>query len=260
MIRFYEYPSIFTLIYFLIYIQAIAQTKIKVGDFLSKDELHSVHGTLFSQAGDEETLEIQGFEYNDSSCPDAIFKAGSDNSAPSSEHGFELQQTYNKDGKNNKILKVPNNLSKVSELRWLSLWCKSLNADLGSVIFLSNALPNDKEEMLSNSDTTADTHPVQEEKVEKEMQSSNELQEEEATLVPDSSQDILSTPVDEAANDRTQENLQIDSEIASTMESIMKTVDQAIFMFNTLAGVGWVAGWYFLYQNVESFFKWSLKF
>ena len=260
MIRFYEYPSIFTVIYFLIYIQAIAQTKIKVGDFLSKDERHSVHGTLFKQAGDEETLEIQGFEYNDSSCPDVVFMVGSDNSAPSFEHGLELQQTYSKDGKNNKILKVPNNLSKVSELRWLSLWCKSLNADLGSVIFLSNALPNDKEEMLSNSDTTADTDPVQEEKVEKEMQSSNELQEEEATLVPDSSQDVLSTPVEEAANDRTQENRQTDSEIASTIESIMKTVDQAIFMFNTLAGVGWVAGWYFLYQNVESFCKWSLKF
>ena len=63
MIRLYEYPSIFTVIYFLIYFQAIAQTKINVGDFLSKDERHSVHGTLFSQAGDEETLEIQGFEY-----------------------------------------------------------------------------------------------------------------------------------------------------------------------------------------------------
>ena len=92
MIRLYEYPSIFTVIYFLIYFQAIAQNKIKVGDFLSKDERHSVHGTLFSQAGDEETLEIQGFEYNEESCPDAFFKAGSDNSAPSSEHGFELQQ------------------------------------------------------------------------------------------------------------------------------------------------------------------------
>ena len=258
MFRLYEYPSIFTVIYFLIYFQAIAQTKIKVGDFLSKDERHSVHGTLFSQAGDEETLEIQGFEYNEESCPDAFFKAGSDNSAPSSEHGFELHQTYNKDGKNNLILKVPNDLSKVSELRWLSWWCKSLNADLGSVIFLSNAVPNDKEEILSNLDITTDPVSTQEEKVEEEMQSSNGLQdEEEANVVSDSSQDILETSVDEG---HTEENLQNDPETTSTTESIMKRIHQAIMIFNALASIGWVAGWYFLYQNVESFFKWSLKF
>ena len=258
MFRLYEYPSIFTVIYFLIYFQAIAQTKIEIGDFLSKDERHSVHGTLFRQAGDEETLEIQGFEYNHESCPDAFFKAGSDNSAPSSEHGFELHQTYNKDGKNNLILKVPNDLSKVSELRWLSWWCKSLNADLGSVIFLANAIPNDKEEIKSNLDITADTDPVQEEKLEKEMQSSNGLQhKKEANVVSDSPQDILETSVDE---DHTEEDLQNEPETTSTTESIINRIHQAIMIFNTLAGIGWVAGWYFLYQNVESFFKWSLKF
>ena len=251
MFRLYEYPSIFTVIYFLIYFQAIAQTKIEIGDFLSKDERHSVHGTLFRQAGDEETLEIQGFEYNHESCPDAFFKAGSDNSAPSSEHGFELHQTYNKDGKNNLILKVPNARSKVSELRWLSWWCKSLNADLGSVIFLSNAVPNDKE------DITADTVST-EEKVKEEMQSSNGLQDtEEANVVYESSQDILETSVDE---DHTEEDLQNEPETTSTTESIINRIHQAIMIFNTLAGIGWVAGWYFLYQNVESFFKWSLKF
>ena len=258
MIRLYEYPSIFTVIYFLIYFQAIAQNKIKVGDFLSKDERHFVHGTLFSHAGDEETLEIQGFEYNKDSCPDASFYVGSDNSAPSSEHGFELQQTYNKDGKNDIILKVPNNHSKVSELRWLSVWCKSLSADLGSVIFLSNAVPNNKEEIISNLDIPTDTGSAQEEKVDEEMQSSNELQaKEEATVVSDSSQDILETSIDE---DHTEEKLQNDPETTSTTESIMKRIHQAIILFNTLAAIGWVAGWYFLYQNVESFFKWSLKF
>ena len=258
MIRLYEYPSIFTVIYFLIYFQAIAQTKIKVGDFLSKDERHSVHGTLFRQAGDEETLEIQGFEYNHQSCPDVVFMAGSVNSAPSSDHGFDLQQTFNKDGKNNLILKVPNNRSKVSELRWLSLWCKSLNADLGSVIFLANAVPNDKEEIKSNLDITTDTGSAQEEKIEEEMQSSNGLEDkEEANVVSDSSQDILETSVDE---DHTEENLQNEPETTSTTESIMNRIHQAIMILNTLAGIGWVAGWYFLYQNVESFFKWSLKF
>ena len=90
------------------------------------------------------------------------------------------------------------------------------------------------------------------------MQSSNGLQDtEEANVVYESSQDILETSVDEG---HTEENLQNDPETTSTTESIMKRIHQAIMIFNALASIGWVAGWYFLYQNVESFCKWSLKF
>ncbi len=133
-----------------------ANGEVKVGKF--RNLHHGIAGTVY--AVDEHTLRIEDFEY-DGAGPDAFFWVGTqgrpssvgtilpypfdgrfyeyeDGNAPILEGRFDKKEIK---------LTLPDNL-KVSELKWMSVWCRAYRVNFGDIFFPDDLFTEEKEDDL----------------------------------------------------------------------------------------------------------------
>ena len=138
----------------------------KIGDFVNHH--HGIAGTVYAK--DEKTLVVKGFTY-DGAGPDAFFWAGTQGS-PSGvgeilPYPFEgkfydyedrsapiLSGSFN--GDQEITLTLPENL-KVTDLKWLSVWCRAFSVNFGDIIFPQNFALGDGGNLNDNPENNLDT-------------------------------------------------------------------------------------------------------
>jgi hypothetical protein len=96
-----------------------------------------VAGTVY--AVNEKTLLIKGFKYTGEG-PAAVFWVGTQGTTASStgtEIPYPLPQHTSFNGDKDITLTLPDAL-KVTDIKWMSVWCKKFGVDLGSFTFPEN--------------------------------------------------------------------------------------------------------------------------
>ena len=130
-------------------IEGTSYTGLKIGDFDGYN--YGVGGTLY--ALNESTLFIKDFRYSGGG-PDAFFLVGTESKSPN-PNGIILPfpyqgKHYEYDDPNapvlgrfeasrheNVLLHLPQNV-RVSDLKWLSVWCRAYTVNFGEVIWPDN--------------------------------------------------------------------------------------------------------------------------
>merc|ERR1719187_3077713 len=124
----------------------VSAQSVKIGDIPTKH--HAVSGELW--ALDDKTLMVKNFNY-DGTGPDAFFWVGKEGTpAQTNEdttailaHPFEgIHYKYRNEAapilkaasQETVTLVLPENM-KVSDLKWLSVWCRKFSVDFGNVMF-----------------------------------------------------------------------------------------------------------------------------
>jgi len=131
---------------FLAIAASVSGEKVKIGDI--KTLHHAVSGEVY--ALDEKTLMIQNFNY-DGAGPDAFFWVGVDGTPANTNEDKTAILAHPFKGKNYEYrdsaapilgaaaneavtLILPENM-KVSDIKWLSVWCRKFTVDFGNVMF-----------------------------------------------------------------------------------------------------------------------------
>jgi hypothetical protein len=133
-----------TLAVLLLVVAMASAEKQLIGQF--RNYQHGIGGSAY--AVDEQTIMIEGFEY-DGAGPDAFFWAGTDGNRPGTV-GIILPHPFNGkfydyedrsapilEGRFNKkdiTLTLPPG-TMVSDLKWISVWCRAFQVNFGDIIF-----------------------------------------------------------------------------------------------------------------------------
>ena len=269
---------------------------IKFGELSNKGQ-HGVAGSVHVK-DDDEVILVRDFEY-DGKCQDTFFMAGTKDVPSPSNEGIILSHTFdgtfysytndivpNLEGssREDKIeitLKIPNNL-KVNELKWLSVWCRTLDLDLGSLMFPENLL------LSRNSPPLKDTTD-NESDVETELQNEHHNGVTKGKSISEDNEETKKEPAhtsntDEGNDDDThyaseisentdaatlnradyyeheEAEVEIERNSVSFGSYIFGKIDELSRLVNALLVIGWFAGWYFLYENCHNFCKWLSQF
>ena len=274
---------------------------------------HGIGGVVNFNAEDNSII-VQQFQY-DGKCPETFFMAGSEG-IPDSDGGYILaypsdENTYSYSDDNipsleesifqedNEIKLVLPDTLQTHNLKWLSVWCKSKNIDLGSVLVEENPSAEESDSDETVDDINEENDPSNEENEDKESDDVEVVaKDEQLDTVEDWKKEELNSEIDlnaeniitneiENAKDDVEEVSKPEENTYSTQQSTPQEamegnedhnkvatnnkkadsfsdfaaskLNETIRLFNIITIVAWFAGWYYLYENCQSLCHWLSK-